>query len=410
MFDEAISTAVPRPARCRTRIEESGGQLELRSRQFSAAQFGIAAFLALWLTAWSAACCFLLGHVAADPSLENILFAIPFIAAWFAVSAILFSLVFGRKVLRIDSQGLTYEFRAMAPLKRTHLRLEEVKRAVVTTGIADSESGRPSTCLQIETTGRPVEFGCDLNREELHWLAQRVNEQLDAVRPKRKLFAERSEDSESPADEPQRSATGAEILVAARRPLPTPSECRFALTDDFEELRFVSAGRWSLAAIGGATFINLFWNGIVSVFVLELTRDFQWLMFFFLIPFEGIGLLMFFAWVFALGAPAYRERWTFGRNEISHRRSFFGLGWTRRYAVDPLDRIELQAGSAPAGATKPPALVNMADSGGEFHLSLISRDQEIVLQIKDLTEGEARWMADQILRARPKWFWGASRR
>lgn len=409
MSDKAIPTAVPRPARCRTRVEELGGQLELHSRQFSSRQLGITAFLALWLTGWSAGCGFLVVGVAGEPSLENVLFAIPFVAAWFAVSGILVSLVFGRQLLRIDPQGLTYEFRAIAPLARRHIPLEEVKRAVVATGGVDSESRRSSACMQIETTGRPVEFGCDLDDDELHWLVQRVNEQLDAVRPKRKLFHEPA-DSESAVAEPQRSATGAEILVAARPPLPEPSDCRFVLSDDFEVMRFVSAGRWSLAAIGGVTFLNLFWNGVVSVFVLQLLRNFEWSLFFFLIPFEGMGLLFFCAWVLALAAPAYRERWSFARNEFSHRPSFFGVGWTRRYPIEPLDRIELQEDSAPAGATTAPALADMSDSGGAFRLSFISRDQEIAYQIKNLTEGEARWMADRILRARPKWFWRAHRR
>lgn len=404
-----MRTNVPRPSRCRTRIDELGSELELRTRRFSAGQGCAVLFIGGWLTGWSAGCVMLLGHVKADPSLMNVLFAIPFITAWFAVSGVLVGLLFGHQRLRLDSQGLDYEFRALVPLRRRHIPREELKQAVAAIGRATSQSNAWA-CLRIETAGKPVNFGSDLDHDELHWLVQRVNQQLDRLKPRRSRIRDRSSDAEPPQDEPQRSASGAETLTLASRPLVAPSDCRYALESDFDELRFVWAGRWSLATIGGATFLNLFWNGIVSVFVLELVRDFQWLMFFFLIPFEAIGLAMFGAWVLALAAPACRERWTFGREEIAHRRSLFGLGWTRRYCAEPFDRIELHDRSTLSGASQQAAVIDMTDSGGDYLLSFISRDQRIVVQIKSLTEGEARWIADQVLRARPKWFQSMRRR
>ena len=148
-------------------------------------------------------------------------------------------------------------------------------------------------------------------------------------------------------------------------------------------------------------------SSIVSVFVLELRRDFQWFLFFFLIPFEVIGLAMFGAWFLALAAPGCRERWRFGWDEVQHRRSLFGIGWTRRYRAGPLSRIELEKRPASSGARANHGRLNLTDSGGDYLLSFVSRDEGIAFQIKGLTEGEARWIADNVLRAHPEWFRGA---
>ena len=150
-------------------------------------------------------------------------------------------------------------------------------------------------------------------------------------------------------------------------------------------------------------------SSIVSVFVLELRRDFQWFLFFFLIPFEVIGLAMFGAWFLALAAPGCRERWRFGWDEVRHRRSLFGIGWTRRYRAEPLSRIELEKRSASSGAGANPGRIGLTDSGGDYFLSFVSRDERIAFQIKGLTEGEARWIADKVLRAHPEWFPGTRR-
>ena len=401
MRAEAIRTKAPRPSRCRTRIDELGSRLELRSARLSAGHGCAVAFIAAWQAGWSAGCVMLLANAAADPSPMNVLIAIPFVTAWFVISGVLASLLFGYQRLRLDPQGLHYEFHAVVPLRRRHVPLEQLKQAVPAIGRATSQSSAWA-CLRIETVGKPVDFGSDLDPEELHWLVQRVNQRLDGLKPRRIIIGDRSLDAESLQDERQRPESGAETLVLAARPLVPLSDCRYMLESDIEELRFVRAGRRSLATIGGLTFINLFWNGIVSVFVLEFVRDFRWLMFFF--PFEAIGLAMFGAWVLALAAPAWRERWRFGRDEIAHRWSLFGLSWTRRYRTEPFDRIELNMRSTLSGASRQSAVSVLTETGGDYLLSFISRDERIALQIKSLTEGEARWIADQVLRARPECF------
>lgn len=405
MSGEAITTRVPRPACCHTQIVEFGRQLELRSPRFFRGQGCAAAFLGLWLIGWSAGCSTLLTRVRADPSLFHIVFAIPFITAWFAASGALIGILFGRHRLAIDPQGLDYRFRAIVPLRRRHVPLAELKRAVSAIAKLQSESDQAHLCVRIETTGKPVDFGRSLRPEELRWLIQRINDHLDSLRPQQRFQRDSTsaEAAEVAGPEPLRTTYGAEVLTVASRLVTPPSDCRFAL-EDFDELRFEWVGRWNLAALAGTTFINLFWNGIVCVFVLVLIRDFQWFLFFFLIPFEVIGLAMFVAWIFALAAPACRERWCFGWEEIQHRRSLFGVGWTSRYRAEPLSRIELEKRPAAPGATANPGMIDLADHDGDYLLSFISRDERIAFQIEGLTEGEARWIADQVLRAHAEWF------
>lgn len=391
------TTRVPRPARCHTQIGEFGRQLELRSPRFFQGKGCAAGFLGVWLIGWSAGCSMIVALVCADPTLLNVVFAIPFITAWFVAGGALIGILFGRHWLRIDPQGLDYRFCAIIPLRRRHVPLDELKRAI--------SADQTQSCMRIETAGKPVDFGCNLSPEELRWLIQRVNDHIDGLRPEQGFRPDSSSRADVTSPEPQRTTYAAEILTVASRPVAPPSDCRFAL-DDFEELRFEWVGRWSLAALVGTTFINLFWNGIVGVFVLQLISDFQWFLFFFLIPFEVIGLAMFGAWILAVAAPGCRERWCFGWEWIRHRRSVFGVGWTRRYRAERLNRIELENRPASSGTAANPAMIDLTDSGGDYLLSFVSCDEGIAFQVTGLTEGEARWIADKVLRAHPKWFLG----
>ncbi len=108
-------------------------------------------------------------------------------------------------------------------------------------------------------------------------------------------------------------------------------------------------GRFSLAGLLGALFINLFWNGIVSVFLMALfgfgpegPQQFGigwWGMFLFLIPFEAIGLVMVVALFAVLLEPVHWTTWRFNRDEIALRDSWLGIGRTRRYDASSVTRV-----------------------------------------------------------------------
>ena len=123
------------------------------------------------------------------------------------------------------------------------------------------------------------------------------------------------------------------------------------------------------------------------------------------IGYEIVGLIMFTLLVAALSEPLRRSRWTLGRNTVSYRLSYLGLGKTWTYEIRELDRLELRkrwATKEEDSDKKKKDKVSGVDL--LFHLALVDRDGKDVCQIEHLSLGEGCWMADVILRERKGWF------
>ncbi len=177
----------------------------------------------------------------------------------------------------------------------------------------------------------------------------------------------------------------------------------------FEELTFANRGRFSLAAVLVILGVCLFWNGIVSVFLLSaFDIGFQgpkggerWFLLLFLIPFELIGLAMLGGLVLTLLEPFRVTRWRIARDAIVWRRTWLGLGQRKSWPVTQLSRLELQPDSdskklvqSTAGSPDPE----------NFRLVLIDREQHEICRIADLSQGEVRWMGQHILQTFGPWF------
>ena len=189
-------------------------------------------------------------------------------------------------------------------------------------------------------------------------------------------------------------------------------------SSDFDEFAFTRRGRLGCAAVGGLVFINLFWNGIVSVFVMVLLglapvgERMQggewWGLFFFLIPFEVIGLAMLLALLAALLEPVRCTSWAFTRQSIERRWKWLGIGPTRTWWVKRLDRIQLCREDPSSGASLrsfPNLWADARNDGGAgYRLVVVDKDNREFCSIHGMTLGEARWMADAVLRERAAWF------
>ena len=164
-------------------------------------------------------------------------------------------------------------------------------------------------------------------------------------------------------------------------------------------------------------FVNLFWNGIVSVFVLQLLGAGPngiaplgaewWGLFFFLIPFEAIGLAMFVALLAALLEPVRRTVWTFSRQSIVCRWTWLGAGRTWNWPVEQLARLEIRRDDPSVKKTFRASLKFSASTegdGAEYRLLMVGPEESELCSIDGLTEGEALWMGDTLLRQRKEWF------
>lgn len=396
MATESKKPAPPQPSSRRVRIEEMGGDLELSFRQ--RAGCGIVLVL-VWLTGWTAGCVLAVCAAFAQPCVQTFLMAPPFLASWVVAFVLLFWGVFGVERVRLGFDGLEYQAVALIPLWQRWIPLAELKSVRADfTSYQVNERNLPY--LKFETLGQPLCFARGISEEELHGLVERLNRCLEALRP--------SELAKNECAIGESETGRGELLQPAASPLEPPSDSRIAIHADLETIAFVWQGNWCPNAIWATTLLHLFWNGLVGLFIYQLIQDFHWLLFFFLIPFEIIGLLFCAAWFAALTAPVWRLTWTFGEREIVRRLSVsdaeatvINLGWSKRFNVQSPVRIELRRREGQKGTASFWALLSHPD--GEYNLSLLDGEDKQWLAIKDLTEGDARWFADVLLRAFPSW-------
>jgi hypothetical protein len=373
---------IAKPSRCQVRVEQVGDDLVLRRWSGSIAGGG---FLLIWLTGWTLGCVLLAGLVLKEPTLEHILFAIPFWASWAFVACVLARMLFGHENLRIGQDGLAYRSRAIVTLVERHVPLSEIKGVAHLSKIVDSESGRTEHGLRIDTVGRPIRFGQGVEPAEQSWLAELLQQHLQGLMPDRPLTA-------------AKMTAEIEVLRPDGTLSEPPSDSRIRLHREFDRIDFVRQGTFSLTELGVVTFINLFWNGGVSVFVMQLLQNFEWPLFFFLIPFEVVGFCILLAWLGVLTAPFRFEKWGISPIEITSRFSILGLGRTKRIESQDTGRIELRK-SSKSNKQRTSRSGQDEESDTPYSLGLVDRDGRDLLVIGKLTEGEARWIGGELCNA-----------
>lgn len=404
---DSFSTPAPqRPQRLRCRFESTGSRLTISYRDIQP----VGCFLLLWLIGWTVGCIFLAGMVIKEPGVMNLLFAIPFWAAWIFVFCMVANSFFRTERFELGPEGVQFVRRVIVTVVRRTIPLDEVQGFGSYLTATDSESNAPQWGLEVSTSGQSLRFGQRLPEDERVWLAYQLDEHLSRLKPHIERKAPRVDVASEADMEPESDDSGAgERLTQAPAPLAPPSDSRWRRSDDFHELEFVSRGRFGCTAVAVLLFINAFWNGIVSVFVSQLilpdggVKGFEWWgLFLFLIPFEAIGLLMFVGLLVALVEPFRRTKWSFTYGGVERRTTWLGIGPRRTYPVDWLDRIELRGGRGRFGRRK------SQQQGGEeqssCRLVFIDRQNAESFSIEGLSEGEARWMADVILRQCDRWF------
>ena len=384
---------------------------------------GAAAFLALWQTGWTVGCAVLAVAVIDDPKLGTIAFAIPFWVAWLFVGAMLVGAVTRRQDLDVDDKGLLYFDRAVVRLSSRWIPREEFRGFNVNqrgTHLADSNAPRP-VGLEIRSAGKPLFIFGGLPEPELQWLAWQLSQLVGS--PTADEASVNDAASETTADKKvvEQDASGPRPLrlALAESALPPPSDCTWERIADFSAIAFLQRGRWSWSGVLGLLFVAAFWNGIVSVFVMLLFGLMPggpqggewWFLFVFLIPFELIGLLLLVGLLLAILEPLRRTTWRFDNDQVVYRLTWLGLGLRRTYPVVSLAGIELTQranGSKPASGGKQLQVAasgaQWSDEVSQFGLSLVRPPNAELCEIRPLSEGEARWMADTVLRERPQWF------
>lgn len=386
------------------------------------------AFLLLWLAGWSAGCGLMLYELFTDFEWFMVLFATPFFAAWFAVSGAVIYMLFGQQKLVIGRNELRSSSKALVTYKRRRVPIAEVALARPDTKVVENNNG-PSQVLGIitlHTLGLPIQFAQGIKDDEAEWLAEIINTCLNRLAPNRQALAAAEalntsvhadqidapgtynlndgfdDDFDESIDEGESTADGTALVFQPSRDRQhQPSDSRWHLDRSGRRIQLSIRGRWKLADLAAVTFINLFWNGIVGVFVFQLFTEFQWFLALFLTPFVFIGLLLMLALLASLTAPVWGMRYAFRLGEIERRYWGLGVPSTRRWEFAKIDRIEIRRRHFKKSSQDIPPK-RFTDGG--YQIAIIDSEEQLLTTIDALTKGEALWMADALMSERPEMF------
>ncbi len=385
-------TPPPMPAKLRGKYDVSPQGMIVRYRPGA----GPAGFLLVWLIGWTVGCVLLAYKVFVEQQWMTIVFAIPFWASWLFVFVLVVGMFTRRQRLEVDADGLRYVDRAVFALTNRRVPRDEFRKFAVGRKKSKLNDGVSKSGLEVRSTGKPLFMFSDMPDGELRWLAHQLSQLVES-------FPATESEDESAAEDSLGEKPRA--LAVTDDAVEAPSDASWRLVQEFDSLRFTQRGRWSWTGVFGLLFVCAFWNGIVAVFVgglLGITPEMKveggewWGLFFFLIPFELIGLVFIAALVLAILEPVRRSTWLFEPGLITYRYTWLGLGPRWRYPFDALARVELVKRSKKA----------TEESNGEspYGLSLVKPDNTELCAVTGLSDGEARWMADVLMREWPQWF------
>lgn len=335
----------------------------------------------------------------------SIAFGIPFWTSWVFVFCWIVYCIVGYEEVDIDSRGLHAVNRAIFTLGDRRVPLAELREFIIIDRVVD-DSGGKDRGIEVRTLGKPLRMFFGMPDPEIRWLVAQMS-QLVAGLPEAATLVVGKEAGNPPPTTP----TYPQQLVLLPEPLQPPSDCAWTMSRDSDALCYDNRGRWSWLQVLGLLFVNCFWNGVVAVFLLAAFDDVVnkpqgagwWGMMIFLVPFEGIGLCMFIGLLATIAEPFRVVRWSFRSHEIEYQWMLFGLGRRRRYAVADVARLDIDQLSRRTGFQKFFAQNAGAPETITYRLSVVGRGNVEQCDIAGLTEGEARWIGDSVLRARPDW-------
>jgi len=358
-------------------------------------------------------------------------FAIPFWAAWAAVSCLLFQGLFFGEKFSLDAGGAKLSRLRLLPIPVRRVPLEEIEKFAACANAQDAESETEARGIEIITRGEPQRFGEYLCDEERAWLLWQLGAMLAEIKEMQSAReAEiRAVNNRPDADDLQQFEEG-DVLRKKHTPRKPPSYTRWRRFDDLDAIRLRRRGRLEFRKLPWLLFINAFLNGITCFFLLGLfgfvggEDSFEgiawWFAFFLLVPFEVMGLSLFVNLLRTGTAPLRYVTLRLGRNFIQRRHTLFGLGPWRTFDIRPLDRIAIVEVPEKTGLLN--AFLKLPeDDSDDMSITtlifgppepvdeamaavLIDADNREFLAIDRLSKGEARWIGDVILQEREAWF------
>ena len=377
-----------RPEKFSVELIESDKGLTIVKRKGAGGGTG---FLLLWLIGWTVACVLLATQLLSEPSIFALMFGTPFWASWIFVAGVVVWQIYGKELIRADHDGIFFERYAWIRISQRSISRKEILGFDKCSSL-HTENDEHLWGVEGRTLGKPLRFLFGLPTDDLTWLVHRLND----------FYGTQSTDLDLKL---------APLVLTKENSMPKPpSGCRWELERDSRAIHFRSRGQINWGALLMSLFVCLFWNGIVSVFVLALLgltpteepigQGEWWVLFFFLIPFEIVGAGVLFAFLLNLFKPLNVITWEITRKSIIGHTSWPFASFQKTRPFKRLDRIELRENDGQPNWT----FKSSKTSGDNFSLVLIDHGNSDFCTISDLTHGEARWLAYQIRTYSSHWF------
>ena len=328
------------------------------------------------------------------------LFTLPFLAISFILFAVIANMLFGKTRLVLDENGFESLWTCLSIKREKHFELDNIQR--FETKVHRRSKGGPTYSLQVVLQGNSTNFTAPADEKELNSLCKQLNAFLNVLK------------------------TGEEAGVPAKWEVPVPmvfafnsspqhieppQKCRWSYQADFNGFGFRFRDDGKLMELLVTIIAAVFWNGLVSVFVLILLGILDpaqqpkggawWFLFFFLIPFVLSGLficgvafntfLELFrrtTWRFAFGEAVFRT--TRIRSRIKH----YDLTSWNSLAIR---LVRVKKSEEPENESE---LETFYEEGDHWQLAFLDKSDADLAVIEKLRKPEAMWLADVILRER----------
>ncbi len=368
-------------------------------------------FMFFWLIGWTAGCLWLLFGLIDEPQLGLFCMAIPFWASWFFVAAQLVWQFLGKERFFLRPHKASFERTAIVNLATREIPIVELN-GFRTFSETDDEGDRKEG-IEVLNAGHVIRMGEDLATAEREWIVFQLNRFLSDVNALVTPESMSHIAAENGVSEIDNIPTTTRLAIDQTCSNP-PSDCSLKLETDVASFSLVQRGKLRLLDIGGLLFINLFWNGIISVFVVGLCGGIPteepiegaawWGMLMFLTPFIAVGTFMLVALLHVIVEPFRRTEWRFESDHITRSIEWPFCSLTRRCVIRPLSHLALLRNEPHANKGRFRLQSPSMTYRVTFDLQLVTTEYEVLFSIGALTEGEARWIANVILKAQPDWF------
>jgi hypothetical protein len=410
------------PDKTSYRLEKRSGEFDARWRTGNST---IGCFMLIWMSGWSAGCCFLAYMAWTERTAEVIVGTSVFWCGWLIGFLVLIRQWFGRESIHLSVEGVRTTSSAIFRRTQRAPLAEIVGFGTVRDDGAGGDEVQKR--LDVRTVGRPLRVGEGLTGQEVSQLVDELREMYSQLRGSYGLkngypreaativFRDKLAGELLPAA-PQ-DEKKLEVRTTSEIPVELPSDSRLKRYDDLDAVTVWRRGKFHFGAVVAVLVIAGFWIGIVGIFFHELwfapperrLVGVEWIWrFVFLIPFEVVGAVMLFGVILIIVEP-FRV-WTrrFSSGEVLDRLAWFGvIRFQKRHPVGSVDRIDVLR--VPYEVPKFPKRLPLASlwappGCATYDVVPIDPTGKEVCRIEGLTFGEACWMADTLLRKRGEWF------